>query len=235
MRSPRLIALFAILLILTVIACKKYNFNGVVSPASVTVVHAMPAGNSIEPFFGVPPAQYWKTRQQVWYGGSYLFSPPKDSNALLVVPSTDTAFHIFQGKMPLVSGGIYTFFLAGDTTQPDTLFLKDEIPYYQDSAVACRFVNCSQGGKSLNVYLQGNTQAEISNMGYMRYGSFKRYAADNSVGGAYNFIITDAASGDTLTTYTWYYTVYKTNDLVIMGSQDGTGPQPLQVFAINYF
>ena len=238
MRTPRLLLVLACALVLTALACKKYDFNGVVSPASVIVVHAMPDGNSMLPFFGVPPAKYWNTRVKVSYGGFYLFSPPKDSGALLVVPSTDTLFSVFQGKLPLVSGGIYTFFLAGDTTQPDTLLTKDDIPYFTDSSVACRFVNCSQGGKSLNITISGNdptTQPEVASLGYMQASTFKRYSAATSIGGSYTFVVRDAASGDSLTSYTWRYNMYKTHSLVIMGSQDGTGPKPLKVYAVNHY
>lgn len=236
MRTSRLIAVLLFFVFGAISACKKYDYNGVQTPASVTVVNAMFESHSICPLFGVPPAQYWNIRQRVPFTGSFAFSPPKDSNALLIVPITDTGFTIFQGKMPIVSGGIYSFFLAGDTTKPDTMFVKDEIPYYTDSSVGLRIVNCMGGGKSISVNLVGNdpsTQAEVSNLGYMQITSFKKYAVDPNLM-VYSFEIHDQATGDLLGTFDWYYTTYKNNTLVIGGNADPSiGVMPFTVN--NYY
>jgi len=240
MRTPNLFIIAAMLMVYAAFAaCKKYDFNGVRSPASVTIVHAMPTGNAMVPFFGKGPVQYFSTRVTVGYGSSLLFSPPVDSNDLLIVPITDTVFNVFKGTVPLVSGGIYSFFLAGDTTHPDTMLVKDDIPVYSDSSAGIRFVNLAAGGKSISINLVGSdpaSQTEFSGLGYMHITSFKKYQAGSSVvDNSYSFEIHDQATGDLLTTYTWYYSRFKNNTIVIGGSTDPAGSIPLNVWSVNNY
>jgi hypothetical protein len=223
MRTSRLIAVVLVFVFGAIAACKKYNYNGVISPASVTVINAMQTSNPIVPFFGVPPAQYWGVRQRIAYGASLAFSPPKDSNALLIVPITDTVFPIFQGKMPIVSGGIYSFYLAGDTSKPDTMFVKEDIPYYSDSASGLRFVNCAKGGKSINIINTANdpsAPADATGLGYFQSTGFKKYTFTSSSPTSYNYVVRDAASGDTLLKFSWAPTRFKNNTIVIAGNLD---------------
>ena len=237
MRTAKLTAIATILVGLA--ACQKYGKIPGAPLSSVTIVHAMPAGHAIVPVFGPLPPTYYATRVRINYGSSLLFSPQVDSNALQIVPITDTVFTIFQGKMNLVNGGIYTFFLAGDTTKPDTMWVKDEIPVYSDSSVGVRFVNLAAGGKAISINLAGNdptSQTEISSLGYLHISSFKKYLANSSVtGNKYKFEIHDQASGDSLTTYTWNYQRFKNNTIVIAGSTDPGSGIPLKTFILNNF
>lgn len=238
MRTPKLIVTLTCAVLAIAPACKKYDYNGVVPPASVTIVHAMPSGNQIVPVFAKSATQYYSGMQKVGYGGSQLYSPPASSNALQIVPITDTVFNIFNAKVPIVSGGIYTLFLAGDTSKADTMWVKDAIPVYGDSSAGVRFVNLASGGKSISINLAGNdpvSQTEISSLGYMHISAFKKYLANSSVAGNYKFEIHDQASGDSLTTYTWNYPRFKNNTIVIAGSTDPGSGIALKVFSVNNY
>jgi hypothetical protein len=198
----------------------------------------MATGNPVVPVFGTGPAQYYSSAQQVSYGSAQLYSPLSGSNPLSVVPITDTVFTIFKGSLILVAGDIYSFFLTGDTTKPDTLFVQDNIPLHSDSSVGIRIVNLSPSSQSISINLAGNaaSQTEFSGLVYKQISSFKTYVANSSIAGSqYVFEVRDQASGNLLTTYTWSYHLFKNNTLVIAGSEDPTSSTPLMVFSVNNY
>jgi len=241
MRTSHLTVVVVTVLLFAAIACKKDKVTP--APASVTVVNAMPDNSSIVPMFGTDTGgryynspSYGNNMIPVYYGTSQLYSPVAGATSLLVVPSTDTGFKIFNGSLTLKSGDIFSFFLAGDTAHADTLLVKDNIPYYTDSSTGVRFVNLSVGGKSLTINLDTDpANMEFPVLGYKGITDFKKYSAAAGPGGAYNFEIRDQASGDLLTTYTWFFPMFKNNTIVISGSTDPSSPTPLIVFSVNNF
>ena len=235
MRTPQLITAAVTLLLTAALACQKVK--NVPSPVSFTIVHAMATGNAIATQLGSDTSgKYWNAMINIYYGGSQLYSSIAGTTPVVIVPITDTGFNIFNGKLPLTSGGIYSLFLSGDTLHADTLLVKDNIPYYADSSVGIRFVNLSIGGKAVTIDLDTSPGTnEFPAFGYKTITDFKKYSAISTVGGVYNFEIRDQATGDSLTTYSWYYTVGKNNTIVIAGSPDPTSPTPLNVFSVNNF
>jgi len=235
MRTSQLIVAVVAVLLVAVMACQKAEV--VPSPASFTVVNAMPDVNSIIPRLGKDTSgRYFNIMVQVGYGSSQLYSPVAGTNPLIVAPSTDTSSKVFNGTFSLVSGGIYSFFLSGDATHPDTLLVKDNIPNYTDSSAGIRFVNLTSGGKALSIsFLNDLAHTEVPSLVYKQITDFKKYDASTNVGGSYTFEIRDQATGDSLTTYTWYYPVFKNNTIVIAGSTDPTSSTPLNVFSVNNY
>ena len=240
MKLPQLVVAFAVAVAILQ-GCHKSN-NTITAPASLNIINAIATSQYVIPVLGTTDSiQYFSSAQSIYYGSTQLYSPISGANIIYVVQGTDTADpkqRLFNGTLNLLAGGIYSFFLSGDTTKADTLFVQDNIPYHADSAVGVRFVNLSSGSQPISVNLAGNlpTQTEFSGLGYRQASSFKTYVANSSIAGdQYVFEIRDQASGNLLSTYTWYYTRYKNNTLVISGSEDPASSTPLQVFSVNNY
>jgi len=242
MKRPLLVAaLSAIFLAALVIsACQKTKY--VPPPASVTVVHAMAnETHSIASLFGAKQSlQYFSTMQKINRYASFLFSPVAGPTSIQVVPSTDTMFNILNINLTLLSGNMYTLFLAGDSTKPDTVLTTDNIPYYpfSDSVAGIRFINLVPDSKPVLVNLQGNDPTkvdEFTNIAYKQITAFKQYAATSSSPTSYKFEIRDQTSDSLLYTYTWSYPVLKNQTIVIAGSEVVGSPTPISVFPVNNY
>jgi hypothetical protein len=238
MRTSRLICAIALVSLAIGIACQKVKY--VPAPASITVVHAMfNSSGAIVPKFGSDTAgRYYigptggNTMVRVGYGASQLYSRVAGTTPLSVVPFTDTTFKIFNGSINLESGGIYTFFLSGDTAHADTTLVEDHIPYYADSSAGVRFINLTVGGKGITINLSSDsTLTPIATLGYRQITDFKKYAATLGVGGSYSFDIRDQATGDLLTPVSWNYSRFKNNTIVIAGDPNVS----TDIFTINNY
>jgi hypothetical protein len=214
-------------------ACGKSAATG--SSASVMVVNAVPTSNNLIVLFSNDVPKYFSSALSIGYGGAALYSPPSGNRSVSVIQSTDTAKSIFASSLQFAAGGIYSLFLAGDTTRPDTLLIKDKIINYSSDSAGVRFVNLSVGGKSLSVNLEGGSPGDFATLAYKGVSDFKSFNADVNGPGGYNFEIHDPVTGDLLTTFTWYYTDHKNNTVVIAGSPDPDSPTPLNVFQVNHF
>jgi hypothetical protein len=221
------------------IACQKAKV--VPAPASVTVVHAMAGGNAIVPKFGDDTAgRYYKgpssgnTMVQIKYAASQLYSRVAGQTSVSVVPITDTLFRIFNGSVNLQSGGIYSFFLSGDTAHADTTFVVDNIPYYADSSSGVRFINLTVGGKAITITLTSDvTNTPITTLGYRQNSDFIKYSATLAAGTSYKFTVRDQATGDSLYAYNWIYSRFKNNTIVIAGSTDPAALPALKIKAFS--
>jgi hypothetical protein len=241
MRTPQLIYAFVLVLLMAAFACKKDKI--VPPPASITVVNALTTGNTIVPRFGTDTAgRYFQgptsgyTLVNIGYGAFQEYSRVAGTTPLLIVPSTDTVFKIYNGSLDLKSGDIYSFFLSGDSTHADTLLVKDNLPYYADSSSGVRFVNLAVGGKALTINLQSSPgTTEFPALGYKQITDFKKYNAMASLGGSYTFDVRDQATGDSLTNFTWTFSLFDNSTIVIAGSTDPASTTPLNVFSVNHF
>lgn len=239
MKSPRLIAALSAILLATlvIVACQKAAY--VAPPASFTVVHAMAnEKNAIVPLFGTKQQlQYFGTMQSIGYGSSFLFSPVAGVTSIQIVPKSDTVFNILKGSLTLTSGNIYTLFLAGDTTKPDTVLTVDNIPHYSDSSAGIRFINLTPDSHPILVNIKGNDPTkvdEFSGIAYKQITAFKTYAA-KSTNVKDTFEIRDQTNDSLLNTYIWTIPTLKNQTIVVAGSEF-TGPTvPIKVFAVNNY
>ena len=122
-------------------------------------------------------------------------------------------------------GGIYSLFLAGsDTTQVDTMFVRDNIPYYPvsgDSITGVRFVNLSKGGNPVLITLQSDaTHTPIqNNIAYKTITAFAPYPANgNAQMKGYNFEFRDAVSDSVLATSYLNIYLFKSQTLAFYGN-----------------
>jgi hypothetical protein len=156
------------------------------------------------------------------------------ANTLNLISSADTTQNLYHGTLNLVTGGVYSFYVAGEAPNYQTILMQDNIPIYPDSAAGVRFINLSPDSQPLNVTLQGSTGNVFSSLTYKKITAFKKYTATSSIvnNGGYNFNVTDA-TGNVLTTFDWVPMVFnESNTLVITGSYiNGT----LSVFEVNNF
>jgi len=234
---------FLLLLVSSGLVSSCHKSSGAnVGPASLNVVNAMTASSGIIPVFSTANlSQYMAFVPPVGNKKSALFSPLSGADTLLLVQPTDTAPKprwLFNGILNLEAGGIYSLFVAGDSTKIDTMFVRDNIPYYTDSSAGCRFVNLSPGSQPFTITLKGNpaSQQEFGPLGYKNISSFKKYVANSTVPkSVYNFVIRSQA-GDSLTSFTWTYSIGKNNTIVISGIQ-GSAVQSLKLgaFAVNNY
>jgi hypothetical protein len=234
-------ALLAMLII--VIGCNKSN-NVIVSPAAFNVINAIPGSNPIIPVFGTQaPIKYFASALSINYPGSSEYSPLSGANTLYIVQSNDTikinrSSEMFSGRLNLLAGRIYSFFLAGDTSHIDTMLVQDHIPpIYADSSAGVRFVNLATGSNPVSLTISGSpaSQTQFSNVAYKGITNWKKYPANNAVPGFYTFTVRDQASGDSLTSCMWYYTLFRNSTLIISGSAAPGSPTPLQVYQMNNF
>jgi hypothetical protein len=224
------------------LSCRRSS-GPTISPASINIINAMPNSNPVIPVFNdVGPLQSFGEAQTVFYPFSMLYSPLSGMNTLYIVQNTDTTpielkQKLFAGTLTLKAGAIYSFFMSGDTTNPDTLLVQDHIPIYNDSSAGIRFINLSAGSQPMCVTMTGNSvnQLEFTGLSYKSISRWNAYNANSSIPGYYNFTIHDLATGDSLTSVTWSYAAFRSNTMIICGSEASGSSMPLQVFQMNNY
>lgn len=222
------------------LCCTKINTRN--SFSSLNIINASFNSNPVitnfsqlEPKGPATPLQYYATANSIPYGNSWESGSYVGSTNLSLSQSSDTSTSLWSGHLNLQSGYIYSLFIIGDTSNIDTLLITDNIPYYpaSDSAIGIRFVNLVQNSYPMTVNIEGNMpdQIEFDNLGYKQISNFKRYSANSSIPGFYNFEIRDKNSDSLLITFSWFYSLQKSNTIVISGT-----PQfGLSVFPINNY
>ena len=217
MKLPKLLSSLALLL--PVLSCHKSGDAG--GAVSLNIVNAMPKSKPVIPVIGSNAGiSYFKSAQSITYGNAQFYTPWSGPNPFYITSSVDTAHRLLNGNLDLAPGKIYSFFLAGDTTKPDTLLVQDDLPLFSDSAAGLRLVNLMPDGIGIKANIRGNatTQTEFGSLNYRQASPFKKYAANSSVSGATYLFEIRNASDSLLTTYAWSYTQYKNNTLVLSGS-----------------
>jgi hypothetical protein len=223
------------------LSCKKGEI-GVTPPAAINVVNSMSASYGIFPVFGTNANIDYANAVSLPFGTSALFSPPAGSSPFYVIQSTDTAEslkpqRLFSGALTLDAGAIYSLFLIGDTTKPDTLFIRDQIPTLTDSVSDVRFVNLVQGGPPLSISVEtnGQSQTSISNLNYKGVSSWDQFAATSNIPGYYYFVVTNTSTGDTLAVDYWILTVNRCNTIVLTAPPGQGSSGPSSFFQMNNF
>ena len=81
-------------------------------------------------------------------------------------------------RLQLTEGSIQTLVLTGHKDQPDTMLIRDNIPWFnpKDSVMAFRFINCSPGSNPVNIRIKdGDIITEFSQMEYKQRSGFKTF------------------------------------------------------------
>ncbi|QEC42928.1 DUF4397 domain-containing protein [Pseudobacter ginsenosidimutans] len=108
---------------------------------------------------------------------------------------------VIQLTLDLPVGSINSLFLTGKPDAPDTLFIRDQLPYHppSDSVTSIRVVNLIPG-LTVSVNLQDDPSGnEVASLGYKEVTAFKDYSVKGT-GLRYVFEIRNAVTGDLVAT-----------------------------------
>lgn len=216
-------------------SCKKIDIGASTGTAAVTVVNATIDVPNMAINFAPASLPYYANTTFIG-GASWLEFPLQPgANPVNLISSNDTTHTVYHGNVNAVNGGIYSFYVAGQTGSYQTILQKDNLPNLgTDSVAGARFINLSPDSAPLNISLQGGSGNEFSSLAYKSITAFKKYSANTAVmnNGGYNFNITDA-NGNVLTTFNWVPALFnRSNTLVITGL---AGNGTVSVFAVNNF
>jgi len=230
--KKKLLLLLLIPVLVLPYACKKETtINTGIS--ALNVVNATVDAPSISINFSSSPGTYSSFPVTIPNASNLEFGLPAGTNTINLISSLDTSKTLFHDILNLKIGGVYSLYLIGQSPNTDTLFMKDNLPAYQDSSSAVRFINLSPDSGPLNINLVGSTQKDFSGLSYKKITDFKKYPATSIItnNGGYIYEIR-TSSGTLLTTFNFYPSVFKDNTLVISGSINSAN---LGVFQINNF
>ena len=193
------IKLFLIATLVTALACsKQQDFPGT---ASLTLVNAVPNSTPslVTNFSGTDPINY-SGALKLEYSKSALNLSYTGEQQLAIYKYPDTLAHstpLYNLALDLAPGTIYTLFLTGTLSSPDTMFTIDTPPFHPlvDSTLGIRFVNLSVGGAPVSVNLVGRANgSEVSGLSYKNITGFAKYPATAAVS-KYTFEFRNTATG----------------------------------------
>lgn len=109
---------------------------------------------------------------------SKVFGLIPTTNKVYLYPIGDSLNAYFNGRLPLENGGIYSLYLSGSTSTPDTLLIKETLPpYYTDSTVGIRLVNLCTGSASLYLTIASDSTVNLfSTISYRKITGFTKRA-----------------------------------------------------------
>jgi len=228
--------LSTLLLTICISGCKKSTVT--LSPlASLNIVNASVNLGTVKVNFTDLKGLYSSITTTVAYGAN----TPYGVNAgvivpVTIVPTSDTTKVAFTGSFTFDNGGIYSLYLAGQSTAVDTVFVKENIPSYTDSLCGVRFINLSYNSNPIKVVLStSSTVTEFPGMAYKQVSSFKTYPA-KAANASYVFQIKDAAKDSLVATYTLTTPRFFNCTLALKGSWGTTsGTNALGVMRVNNY
>jgi hypothetical protein len=134
--------------------------------ASLNVANAVTGGKNVKLNTNV--------RDSATLYGYKLFQIIPGETAIKLYPTNNPAAPYYQQTNTTVNGGIYSLFLTGTATAPESIFVKDEIPSFsQDSIVRVRIVNCSASSSVLSLTLGSSPTVNLfSNIAYKSVSAF---------------------------------------------------------------
>lgn len=245
--------LFGGLLVLMVTACSK---NNVVRPgnASLVIISGLADANPIRTSFSTTPPAVFITANVLMYAyftpGSNLFHPIAGNVPLRLYQQPDTlpkSTPLYSLDLNLPEGSIHSLFLTGTVSAPESIFVKDELPYFPagDSAMGMRFVNLMPENIPVRVNLVSKPHgSEVSDLPYKAVTEFKKYPVKMEVAD-YVFEFRHAITGNLIASHTtaniandgklvantWLYRNYA---LVLVGKLNGTGALAPKILRVPY-
>ena len=200
--------IITILIVCLALACSKQrSFPGT---ASLTLINAVPNSTPslVTNFSGTGPIVY-RNALKLEYGkadknNQNLSYTGEQRLAIYKYPDTNTHnAPLYDLTFTLTPGTIYTLFLTGTLTAPDTLFTIDTPPYHPagDSSLGIRFVNLMAGSEPVSVNLAGAANgSEAGNLFYKSITGFTNYPATAAVN-KYTFEFRNTASGTLISSF----------------------------------
>ena len=145
--------------------------------ASLNIVHASVNLGAVKVNFTDLKGLYSSITTTVAYGANTPYGVNAEvSVPVTIVPVSDTTKPVLASQFTFVNGGIYSLYLAGQSTAVDTVFVKDNIPSYTDSLYGVRFINLSYNSVPIKVTLStAPTTVLFSTLAYKQSSDFKSF------------------------------------------------------------
>lgn len=226
-------------------ACKKSD-ETVIRTATIQVINVAADVPSIKVNPSGGRYSFKTTVDSVKYSANKFYFSPTGGSTITVVASPDSTKVLFNRSVNLKSA-IYTLYLAGTASSPDTLFREEtNFPFISlsklftatDSVVNVRFVNLSANNTPVKIKIANAATNEVDNLPYKTIGSWKAYPAKLS-STSYAFQVRNAATDALLATFNLTANAanrFKNVSLIIKGVQGTTTvTNAFGVMAVNYF
>ena len=187
--------IFILILMVGLQSCKK-DGPTFTALASLNVADAVIGGRNVKLNTNV--------RDSATLYGYKLFQVLAGETAIKLYPTNNPNFPYYNEIKTTVNGGIYSLFLTGTASAPESIFIKDEIPpFSQDSIVRVRIVNCSVNSSPLSLTLASSPTVNIfRDISYKSVSAFSNIELKTRVAvGGNIFQIRDSA-GTLLASYT---------------------------------
>jgi len=227
--------ILSLLAIICLSACKKSTVS--LSPlASLNIVNASVNLGPVKVNFTDLKGLYSSITTTVAYGAN----TPYGANAevpvpVTIVPTSDTTKTAFTGQFTFVNGGIYSLYLAGQSTAVDTVFVKENIPSYTDSSYGVRFINLSYNSTPIKITLSTSpTVVQFSDLAYKQASDFKTYGAKVSTA-TDTFQVRNATTNAILATYPIVKPRFFNCTLAWKGMTGATGTNAPGIMRINNY
>jgi len=164
--------------------------------ASLNVANAVAGGRNVKLNTNV--------RDSANINGYKLFQVLVGETAIKLYPTNNPATPYYEQTNSTVNGGIYSLFLTGTATAPESIFVKDEIPpYSQDSIIRVRIVNCSVNSAPLFLTQGSSPTVNVAgNIAYKTVSAFNDIPLKTSLAVGSNVFQVRNAAGTLLATYT---------------------------------
>lgn len=240
-------------LVLLLTACAK---NEIVRPgsAALVIINGIPGSNLIRTSFSTSaPTVFYSANVLVYASftpSGNLYYPTAGSVPLNLYNQPDTlpkSIPLYSLSLDLPEGSIHSLFLTGSISAPESVLVKDEVPYYPaaDSAMGVRFVNLLADNVPVHVNLVSKPPgSELSELSYKGVTAFKKYPVKMDIAD-YVFEFRHATTGAVIASYTtrqianngkltpnsW---VYKKFALALVGRLNATGTQAPRILLIPY-
>lgn len=239
----------SLLLILVMNACSKKELNPG-NPATIQVYNALNDGSAVYIDFSDKRPVVFRTNRLINNNGFIRFTLNASPQPVQVYRRPDTLAKdgpILTGNLEYENGSIYSLYIYGSKSTAKYIWRKDVIPPLgmSDSTTHIRFANFSEE-QDISVNIKGQpTGSFIQQLPLRSFSDFVKLSANKSVA-KYEFEIRDLTTGDLITTFVadkvndftlnignnaWYN---KSNTLVLVGKQGGTGTVQPKVIAMPH-
>lgn len=203
------------LAVITIVFCILFGTGCVKSKmakatASLDVIHTVVGAGNLRPSFREEGHNLFQYSRNISYNtflpannrfGSYTGNTRLRLYELLDTTAKDQP--LFDLQLDLPESSINTLLLTGTKEEPETLLIRETIPYFHDtdSVMAIRFINSSPGSGAVNIQLQGGSAiAGLSGLAFKQHSNFITFPVLSTTKD-YVFEARDATTGKLLTTY----------------------------------
>lgn len=229
-----------LLLCFILVSCKKDE--RLTGTASLTIVNLMRGAPTIVANFkGTDPIEYYGAPFLYFNTFTYYQNRFNSNSGIQTIgffnypDTTDKSKPALMCTLDLPIASINSLFLIGTLNQPDTIFIRDQVPYIPitDSSGGFRFVNALANSGPVSVNIKDATGFLASSLSYKAATGFIKLPVKPGIVD-YTFEFRDAGTGTLITSYTTPYMdlykpgevnyyMWRSNTMVLAGDKNQTG------------